>query len=403
MKKNNLIFVFILSILIFFTYSCDNKNEEIEYSVEVIDIDGEKIFEDNIINKGGSLLDDLKEVTIVDGFETEYGFYLESIANSIVDNNYFIAIYENDKLASTGIDGIIIDDGDSFKFQVECFNTLESGYGTFDDLDILVDKIIYSYAKNELKEYLNNMDDYTQNNFSTADFWSFIGLNLMVLNSYDDKIFNYKNVSSNLKNDLESYDLSKLEGAQFAKYYFASKGLGIDLNNFKEFYQKYINELEDVYLDYSEYEYSFTLGISKYLDVTSTKLENIISSSYRASTEYGIDGLAWQIASLAQFNDLNKNELAPFIAKDYGNAVSQALAILPYVALGENPRKAEYKNDSNKDIIEILIENYYDSNLGIIKYNSTKNSKDNFTPQIYASLMAYKVLRDYGDKVYIFS
>jgi len=392
--------------------SCDKKEEpKVEsekYSIEVFDIDGEKLLEREIIKSSNSLLEDLKTTTTVEGYDSQYGYSLTSINGSIKDPNYYLAIYENGEYAQTGIDGLKIDNGDKFKFQVECFNTKASGYGTMDETDILVDKIIYSYAKNQMKEYLAKTGTYTaeagwdNSAFGAADYWSFIFNDFMIENNYDKNVFNFKDVPANLKTNLEAFDVTKLSGAQFGKYYFAAKGLGVDLNgNFKTAYQNYLNNLPETYDVYKEYEYPFTLGISKKLNVTSANFNSLVNTTYRADTSFGIDGLAWQLASLSQFVELNKNELRAFEAKDYGNAISTALALLPYAAIGENPRSEEYKKDG-KDLVEILIDNYYDSANKIIKYNNEELTNAN-TPQIYAYLAAYKVARDSGKKVSIFA
>lgn len=393
--------------------ACDKKEEpKVEsdkYSIEVVDIDGEKLLEREIIISSNTLLEDLKTTTKVEGYDSQYGYALTSIDGSVVDSNYFLAIYENGQLTSTGIDGLKIDKGDKFKFQVECWNTVSSEYGgVLDETDVLVDKIIYSYAKNQMKEYLGKTKDYTANGgwdnvpFGAADYWSFMGLNLMAENGYDKNLFNSSSVPTTLKAELDAYDVSKLTGAQFGKYYYAAKALGVDLNgNFKTAYQAYLNNLPATYDAFKEYEYPFTLGISKKLNVTSANFNSLVNTTYRASTEYGIDGLAWQIASLAQFKDLDLNELSKFETKDYGNAVSQALALVPFAALGVDPRDGAYEKDG-KDLVEILIEKYYDSTNNIIKYNDTELTNTN-TPQIYTYLMAYKVARDSGNKAFIFA
>lgn len=389
--------------------SCNPKGVAVKrYSIEVVDIDGEKIYENSFNNTGDKVLEDLNRDTTVTGYDSQYGYTLTSIAGSVIDSNYYLAIYENDVYSSTGVDGLVIDDGDKFTFKVECWNTISSGYGAFDETDVLVDKIIYSYAKNQMKDYLKKTNTYTATGgfynevFGQADYWSFLANNLMIENGYDKNVFNYNAVPASVKSDLEAFDVSTLSTTQFGKYYFAAKGLGVDLTiGFKTAYQGYLNNLPEEYPVYGEYEYPFTFGIAKKLDVTSANLNSLVNTSYRASTEYGIDGLAWQIASLAQFVNLDANELAAFEAKDYGNAISTALALLPYAALNESPRKEEYKKNG-KDLVEILIENYYDSSNNYIKYNNTEGLNSN-TPQIYASLMAYKVSRDSGKAAYIFA
>ena len=386
-----------------------SKYENGEYfTIKYVDYLGKASSKTYLVDDYDNVLDALKADNNVEVKESQYGSYINRINNSFVDNNWSIMIYENYDLASSGIDDLEINAGDVFEFKHECWNTISSGYGTMDETDILVDKIIYSYAKNQMKGYLSKTASYTaeagwdNSAFGAADYWSFIFNDFMIENNYDKNVFNVKDVPTNLKSDLEAFDVTKLSGAQFGKYYFAAKGLGVDLNgNFKTSYQNYLNNLPETYDVYKEYEYPFTLGISKKLNVTSTNFNSLINTTYRASTEFGIDGLSWQLASLSQFKDLAKAELSAFEAKDYGNAISTSLAILPYAALGENPRSEEYKKNG-KDLIEILIENYYDSENKIIKYNKEESINTN-TPQIYTYLAAYKVARDSGKKVSIFA
>ena len=404
--KKKIIFSLASGALLLSLASCNKKAEVKNYNVEIIDIDGEVLFKENIKNEGKTLLEDLKEKTTVTGYDSQYGYTLTSLAGSVIDNNYYVAIYENGEYASTGIDGLVIDENDSFKFQVECWNT-KAFKGTLDDTDVLVDKIIYSYAKNQMKEYLKNEANYTALGgyynvaFGEADYWSFLINNLMVNNNYDTNIFNTKSVPASLKTDLESYDLSTLSGTQFGKYYFAAKALGVDLTNYKTVYQAYLNNLPETYDVYMEYDYPFTFGASKALNLTSENLSKLVNTTYRADTSWGIDGLAWEIASLAQFVDLSEDELSAFEAKDYGNAISTSIALASFAALGVNPRADKYKKDG-KDLVEILIENYYDSTNKIIKYSSTESTNSN-TPQIYLYLMAYKVARDSGKKTFVFA
>ncbi len=409
--KKKIVLGLVGALALFSLASCDKKEEkkveEKTYNVEVIDIDGEVLFKQDIKNTGKTLLEDLKENTTVLGYDSQYGYSLTSLAGSVIDNNYYLAIYENGEYAQTGVDGLVIDNGDKFKFEVTCWRTQTSGVVPFDETDVLVDKIIYSYAKNQMQDYLENEGNYTalggyyNEAFGSADYWTFMGLNLMTFNGYDTNIFNTKAVPSNVKADLEAFDVTTLSTTQFGKYYYAAKALGVSLSDsFKTAYTTYLNTKTE-YGVYAEYELPFTLGISKTLNVTTDSFNDVVNTTYRADTSWGIDGLAWELGSLAQFVNLTEAELATFEAKDYGNSISTALALVPYAALGTNPRDDKYKKDG-KDLVEILIENYYDSNNKVIKYNDTELTNSN-TPQIYTYLMAYKVARDSGSKAFIFA
>lgn len=410
MKKKSLLSISLLSALAL--VSCGNKKDddvtpkstEISYNVKVVDIDGEELLNKNFkTTDSSSLLNDLKNETTVVSEESQYGTYLKSIAGSVIDNNYFIAIYENDESASTGIDGLEINDGDSFTFKVECWNT------KLDSTDVLVDKIIYSYAKNQMKTFLENTADYTKvggyysQAFGAADFWTFMGLNLMTELNYDANVFNCSSVPASLKAELEAYDITTLSGAQLGKYYYAAKGLGVNLEtSFKTTYKAYFDALPNEYLELDEYTYPFTLGISNEFDFTSDNLTSLVTTTYRADTQWGYDGLAWQIASLAELTTLDVSELNAFPIADQGNATSTALLLLPFATMNVNPRTTLYENNGN-DLVEILVENYYDEELGFIKYNSAQTTVNESTPQVYTALMAYKAQRDSEEAVKVFA
>ena len=168
------------------------------FSVTVYDIDGENLGEENFkVNKEANFFETMKTKFDVTYTNDTYGVFISSINGSIVDNNYYMAIYENGEMAATGVDGLVIDNNDKFEFKVECWNTIESGYGSFDSYDVLVDKIVYSYAKNYMPEILASVKD-----FNGSSHWDMLYLNMMIKNGYDNKIFNNSYLSDELKNSL---------------------------------------------------------------------------------------------------------------------------------------------------------------------------------------------------------
>ena len=136
------------------------------YKIVITDIDGENLGSKDIeLTENRSVFDDLVANFDVNYTTSEYGPYLSSINNSVIDVNYYLAIYENNQAASTGVDGLVADENDVFEFKVECWNTLSSGYGTLDDYDLLVDKAIYGYMKQ--LDLSTSTTNYTlPNNFS---------------------------------------------------------------------------------------------------------------------------------------------------------------------------------------------------------------------------------------------
>ena len=141
---------------------------------------------------------------------------------------------------------------------------------------------------------------------------------------------------------------------------------------------------------------------AKKLGLTSDKLNGLINTDYLAATTWGIDGIAWQTTSLQLFDKYNTDILTNFPAADYGNGASTALALLPYAALNENVRDSKYEQNGS-DLIEILIDNYYDEELCLLKYSKNDTAVNMSTNQIYAAIMAYKAQRDYNKAANIFA
>ena len=113
--------------------------DKITYQIIITDIDGEQLGSKYIaVEEGSTVFNDLVSNFDVDYTTSEYGPYLSSINGSIIDSNYYLAIYENGEAAATGVDGLVDDSDDVFEFKVECWNTISSGYGTLDEYDLLL-------------------------------------------------------------------------------------------------------------------------------------------------------------------------------------------------------------------------------------------------------------------------
>ena len=177
--------------------------EKDSYTIKVYDIDDELIGEKTIeLNDSSTIVNDLEENFEVVSTQSQYGTSLVSINNSVIDSNYYLAIYENGSYASVGVDGLEANDGDVFEFKVECWNTIAFGYA-FDEYDILVDKAIYHYAKNGLKTSLAN-----SNSFLDSTYWQAMAVNLMKNNNYDSNLFNVNLFTDAYKNSLSGVDFS---------------------------------------------------------------------------------------------------------------------------------------------------------------------------------------------------
>lgn len=352
-----------------------------KYQIKVYDIDSELIGDKTLnIRDYNSLYEALSDNFEVEASLTEYGHFLESINGSVKDENYAIFIYENEKAADTGIDNLKIDAGDLFEFKVECFNT------SLDEYDLLVDKVIYSYAKNKLKTSFTDDLDILKSN----TYWQAMLMNIMNSNSVFDFDF-----SNKLIENIKSIDVSKLSKANFAKYYYHARLIdNFDFTEFKKVYTTYLNNITE-YTSYGEYEYAFTLSIAKELGLEESINSNVINTTYRADTSWGIDGLIWQLTGLALYKDIEDTEFQNIVLTDTSNDVTTASVLLLYAATNKSPRTKD------NDIVKTLFDKFYDQETG--KFEMEKSGSDYSSNQIYASLAAYKKSRDLNKGVNLFA
>ena len=336
-----------------------------------------------------SVLDALCTNFDIEKETSTYGTYLKRINNSFIDNNWSIMIYENNVAANTGIDGLEINSGDVFEFKHECWNTTESGYGTFDNYDVLVDKYIYKYAVDYLPEIIK-----ADTTYNTSNYWNYMLINLMKENNYDINYFNCNTATDELINTVKNTDVTSLSGTNIGKYYYYAKALNQDLTNFKNQYSSF-----DFGTKFNEYQTPFMIGCAKYLECEGV-VADIINTQTTPSTTWGYDGYCWQYSSIAIYNTLDDSIINSILVEDFGNGTSNALPLMVYAASNKNAR--EYKSN-DLDFIKILVDNYYNESLGIISWSKTDTKLQVSTSQIYASLCAYKVQRDLGKAAYIFA
>ena len=362
------------------------------YQIKITDIDGELLGSKTIeLTNETSVWEDLKanfDVTYTNG---DYGAYISSINNSIVDSNYYLAIYENNSAASTGVEGLVADNKDVFEFKVECWNTISSGYGTMDEYDVLVDKAIYGYMK--------QLDLSTSTTYADSTYWDLMTINLAKNNFYDSNVFNYDSISQAVKDEVNGVDVSTLTGANILKYFVYARALSLDVATLKTSVTSYLETLPD---SYSAYVTPFIVSASYGLGIQHEKLTTLTNVEISTDLTWGPDASIWQFATSSLYNEeLNADDLALYTTKlDYENCCSTAIVLQAFAALNENVRDSKYEVNE-KDLIEVLFDNYYNETTNEIEY--TKGVENTYSSnQVIASLMAYKVCRDTGKKANIY-
>lgn len=390
MKKKLLLGLASLTALAVFT-SCNDKKAD-KYTVNVYDIDGEKIGNHKIkVDNDKTFVEQLTKNANLNSKQGQYGTEVISIDNSVVDSNYYMAFYVNGEYSQVGVDLYTPKKGDVVDFKVECWNTVESGYGSLDQTDVLVDKAIYQYVKNYLKE------DFT-NDTTFSNYFSYIDYNLM-----GDVAKNYVTLNSELNSYLDTYDLSKLneDGRNYGKYYYTAKAYNKDLTNYKTQYKAFLDTLTEM-PNFAEFYIPFEVCPAKELQISSNIINMVSAVDYAPNTEYGYDGANWWYETLLLLDGFtNETYLENISQADYDNPTSISLSIGSFSASNINPRDSKYEKDG-KDLVERLLDSY-DEDLGLIKYTEEDTKPVYSTNQIYLGLITYKLQRDNGKAINYFA
>ncbi len=397
-KGNKILSIFMVLAIVMITAisfaACDNSSQSNlatykTVGIKVVDIDGEVIVnDDNVqISDKSTLLDLLKNNYAAVATASTFGNYLVSVKGSVVDKNWSLMLYENGKMSDVGIDGIVVDNNDKFEFRVECWNTVASGYGTMDDIDVKVDRTIYKYFKLLKNEIYNK-----RTTIKDSGFWDDMFLYNIGKSYFGGKV--ELNASQEFLSVLENTDLSTLTGANWGKFYYAAKANGIDLTDFKVAYQSYINTITGAFNCWST---PFEISFAKALNVTSEALQTLIANTNLSNdTGWGPDAAVWQNTCLSIYKNFVASDFEFLSNKsDWGNATNIALPLMLYSANNMNIR--EIQKTLTKDCVELLFEKAYNQTSNLLLLNSAEpiTSPQNMSVnQIYASLLSYKIMRD---------
>lgn len=362
-----------------------------QYQIKVVDLDGEVLVDDTIkCTDSVSVTEILTERYDMVSYQSDYGTTIVSIAGSIVDANYYVSITENGTYASVGVDGLVIDPGDVFEFKVECWNTVAGGYGTMDEYDILVDKTLYGYMKNIFPSQIASATTYTGSNY-----WEQAAVTYMASKGYDSNLYQFT-YSDAFQEALRAVDVTTLSGTNLMKYYYAQKSLGNTMS------EEYKTQLSTAAENCNSY---WLLPMTKAFHIETEAITTYVAKAPSTSVSWGPDMSVWEYVLKGLYSDnyAEGTYLDLYTSKlDWGNGASTALVLLAFAKDGVDPRAEKYEKDG-KDILEVLFDTYYDSELNLVKWSVDDRAENFSTNQIYASLMAYKVCRDTGEAANIFA
>ena len=124
MKK--LLSLMLVLVMVFAMTACGAKEEvpaanAISFKVVVTDLDGKETtfeYSSNAASVGEALVAE----GLIEGHETEYGLYIDTVngitADFNVDSAYW-AFYVNGEYATAGVDTTVIEEGTTYSFKVE--------------------------------------------------------------------------------------------------------------------------------------------------------------------------------------------------------------------------------------------------------------------------------------------
>ena len=365
----------------------DNVSQ-IEYSVEIVDFDGTILGSKEITTTNNkSLFDDLKTNFNVKYSESQYGPFISEINSSLVDPNYSLMLYQNGTMASTGVDGIILNDNDEIKFVNECWNT------ELDEVDKMVDKVIYSFMK--------DADDFLSAEYS--DFYLLGAINKMMELGYSSMNLDF--LSDTYLETIKNKDLNTVNSSNLLGHAILLKSSNTPLDTLKA-------HIESTKVDVVGGPYGIYSNIPYYLGAKMAGATIINESEYKESfkasleTEIGDSG-AFLMHVLPTLDGVSSDLKDKFIANQVKTftedgvkfdewssmGVSAGCQIRGFAAIGENIRDEKYQVngvDMVEAVLKYLVNDYE------FKVNLTDTEANNSfaTPQILAGLMAYKMSRD---------
>ena len=367
------------------------------YTIKVVDYDGKEIGNKTIeVGKYENVYLALQGEFKTVGSIGDYGAWLVSINDSLCDSNWSLMFYENGQMAANTCDKVAPAKDAVYEFKNECWAAVDYGYGaSFDEIDVLLDKVIYNYVKTTLKESVEGTKTYTG-----STYWEMLFIDLFKRAGYTASMVDYK-FSSELAAEIEAVDVSTLEGANIGKYYSHAKALGKVAEGFASAYETKLSAVES----WNDWVTPFVVFPAKDLNSTNEKLAVLASEAITGDTTWGPDGNLWKLTAQALFADRSEAlDLKSYVdtwdsKSQYGTNTSNAIVLLAASALNQDVRDTEKfgkftYNEKEYDYLAYMFAKFYSEELGLMKVTEADTAANASTNQIYCGLLAYKVMRD---------
>ncbi len=362
------------------------ESDTLSFDVEVVDLSGTVLLNTNIIfveDDASDVVGLIDEAIGLDYSTSTYGIFVNGLADFYpteyeVTYNYYYALYVNDEMAMTGIDGVTLEDGMKISF-VE--TTM------LDEIDIFVDMLIQSFLSFNYDIYINNQ---------MFDHYVLAAIKQLNLYGYPSPIL----ASTTLAFPEEN--LSRDTIASTFKTTILEKALGLNLNTTKTVLSGFeVN---------NNYDACSLLTALTMTEGAQTQIDAILNSlvTLAPSQPYlDADFAGMVLLALSPYKDDPSTTdtidfmieyIQTMLTRDgveaYGsaNASSTASVVIGLVAQGINPRGEDYTIDGT-DLIEALVK--YEMFSSFVYMLGDEQADMAFsTPQAFSALVAYKIYRD---------
>ncbi|MBN2300406.1 MAG: hypothetical protein JXC31_04365 [Acholeplasmataceae bacterium] len=374
---------------------CQVSNTEVDrfsFELEVVNINGSVIFEQIIVSYDDEEQDELIKMLDrqvgLDYDVYDFGVLVNGVAGFYpteysVNYNYYYSLYIDDELSSVGISDITPTEGMKISF-VETT--------VLDEIDYQVDALINSFITNQLSNYVN---DEMANHYVLAALkqLNVYGYNVPALDDTLLDISGYSQQTDTISNTFKTTVFDK----------------SFDIN---------LDDVETALANFTadnSYDAISLLNALSMTDGASTQIDEIIALLTSGTPLYmDSDYAGMLLLALAPYADYEgvssiTSDMLLFIdgtitadgIESWGNANSSSTAtvIMGLVAQGINPRGDDYTTEDT-DLIEALLNYEID---GTFKWliDDEEADLDFSTPQVFASLVAYKIFRDvYGNPAF---
>ena len=371
------------------------------FTIKVIDLDGEVLVNDEVaVDKYDNLYELIKNDYEADASMSEYGAWINSIKGSVVDANWSMMLYVNGASSWDSADKVAPKKDDVVEFRNECWAAVDYGYGaSMDEVDVLLDQIVYHYLKNEMKATVEGIKDYTG-----STYWEMLMIDLVKRSLMDSKVVDYK-LTEELKAALNAVNVNELEGANIGKYYSHAKVAGLVSDDFEAAYTTVLAGLTE----WSDYVTPFVVFPAASLDLGDSVPEALKTSAINGDTTWGPTGNLWKALAQSLFSDRSEAfNLTEYLKAyegtyDWASNVDNATALMVASAFGVDARETKVNyEDKEYDYVSYILARYYDSELGLVKVYETDTEANFSTNQIYAALLSYKALRYTNARANIF-